>query len=463
MDVSQRDDLTSSRNSGGVALVLTACVLGALWAFLVFSDNFVFGSVAGNWSYEYLKRVNPLPAWLPIAVAVLLALAVFLGSRFIHLRERTTLLCCLAATLAVQVLIRNVSGIPLGSLVQDAEANGFYSAAIQYSPAEILSSFETLAPTLPQHARTNMPGKILLFQLLRGITASPEVMGAILLGLSAAGALLMYAVCNRLFHDRQAAFCAFVLYALVPSRLFFLPLLNTITPVLALLLLYMLLIHLDSRSRAALWMLGAGLYLMVLFEPSPLVTGILFAGILLHALLQGSFTPKEAPALLLNTLFGFLGAYALFFLLFGFDLFGTLQLVVADAVKFNLKAQRGYWLWIAENAKEFSYSVGTPILIIVLYRAIQLLTDREERRAGLASWPIEVMFVFSLLATFGAVLLLGINRGEISRLWIYLAVLFQIPAAFFIARLPRSNALLFVVACTLAFQSLIALQHVGFV
>ena len=66
---------------------------------------------------------------------------------------------------------------------------------------------------------------------------------------------------------------------------------------------------------------------------------------------------------------------------------------------------------------------------------------------------MESIYVLSVLATYGAVLLLGVNRGEISRLWIYLAVLFQIPAAVFIARTAKSAVFFFLVACTLVAQS----------
>jgi hypothetical protein len=65
--------------------------------------------------------------------------------------------------------------------------------------------------------------------------------------------------------------------------------------------------------------------------------------------------------------------------------------------------------------------------------------------------------------TFAAVLFLGVNRGETSRLWIYLAVLFPIPASLLIARTPRSPLLFVFVGSTLVIQSIVALQTVNFV
>jgi hypothetical protein len=58
------------------------------------------------------------------------------------------------------------------------------------------------------------------------------------------------------------------------------------------------------------------------------------------------------------------------------------------------------------------------------------------------------------------VLFLGINRGETTRLWIYLAVFFQIPAAFFISKILKSNTMFFIIAFTLLAQSLVVTQRI---
>jgi hypothetical protein len=56
---------------------------------------------------------------------------------------------------------------------------------------------------------------------------------------------------------------------------------------------------------------------------------------------------------------------------------------------------------------------------------------------------------------------LGVNRGEVVRLWIFLACFFQIPAAYVCARL-GSPALIAVVAMTLLHTAL-AIAMIGFV
>jgi methylthioxylose transferase len=60
-------------------------------------------------------------------------------------------------------------------------------------------------------------------------------------------------------------------------------------------------------------------------------------------------------------------------------------------------------------------------------------------------------------------IILGINRGEITRLWIYLAVFFQVPTAYFLAKIDYSKGIFYLVACTLVIQCFITLPRVAFV
>jgi hypothetical protein len=133
------------------------------------------------------------------------------------------------------------------------------------------------------------------------------------------------------------------------------------------------------------------------------------------------------------------------------------------ASTFNINFHRPYWLWVAENLKEFFYSGGTPSMIIFIFLVSRIFVQWKDLKYKVIYWSMENMYILSLLMTFGVVLFLGINRGEISRLWIYLAVFFQIPASLLITKIPKSTVLFFLVASTLAIQSIIALQRVSFI
>lgn len=456
-------DSIQSPESHSISLIITFCLISALLIFLVYSGNFVFGSKLGNWTYPYFKTIKTISLWIPITVFLLLALTIFIGKKLIISNEKTTLFGCLLIAILLQTLIHRAYPISLGTIVESDTANSFYSTAMRYSPLELLSQYDTLAPSFPLHAKTNMPGKILLYQFIEIFTTSPQVMGYLILSLSALGGLLLYGISIILFHDKLTAFYAFILYALVPSKLFFFPILNTVTPLFILLCLYLFLLYIEKKKYIFLLLLGVALYLLILFEPSPLVTGIIFIGILLNAIGEKRFSKKDFWVVLILPLLAFAGVYLLFLVSFSFNLFQTVQYVLNDAVNFNAIDHRGYWIWAGENPKEFFYDVGIPIMMIFIYLTTQIFSQWKTISSNLLTWSTENMFVLSLFVTFCIVILMGINRGEVTRLWIYLAVLFQVPAAFFLAKIQKSNVLFFFVAGTLVVQSLITLQRVGFI
>ena len=160
----------------------------------------------------------------------------------------------------------------------------------------------------------------------------------------------------------------------------------------------------------------------------------------------------------------FLSMYIIFLIFFSFDLIKAFQFILNDATNFNLESQRGYRVWFLQNIKEFFYSAGTPAVLIFIYSVSQILLNwKTLLKQKIIYWSSEHLFIISLLLTFGFVIIMGINRGEVSRLWIYLAVLFQIPASLFIARSSQSPVPFFIVASTLVAQTIVALQKVGFV
>jgi len=295
------------------------------------------------------------------------------------------------------------------------------------------------------------------------ISMSPQILGYLVIISSTFGALLLFGICKKLFHNIQAAFYAFILYTLIPGKVFYFPIPNTITPLFIMLCLYLYIIYIEKRKIIFLWLLGSALYILILFEPSPLITGFLFIGILLNAIAEKRISKKGIRILFIYPFLSFLCLYAIFSLIFSFDLLGAFRYILKDAVNFNLNGHRPYGRWVAENLKEFFYSGGTPIMMIYLYLVSRLFVEWKTKMSNVNFWSMENIYLISLLVTFGVVVFLGVNRGEISRLWIYLAVFFQIPSSLFIAKISRSSLIFCFVACTLVIQSIIALQRVSFI
>jgi hypothetical protein len=450
-------------NSDSVPLILTFCIISAFIFYLVYTGNFVFGSKAGGWVYPYFDPAQPLSRWMLLIVLVILSLMIFFGSKLILIYEKFTLLGGYLLAVIVQLLIRTTYPITFEAIIKSDVANSFYTLAMRYSAYEILSQYFHLVSSFPVHVKSNMPGKILLFQFLSLFTTSPQMMGYMIVAFSTLGAFLLYGICVKLFHDRLTAYFAFILYLLLPCKLFFFPILNTVTPIFILLCLFLFLLYIESKKSLFLVLLGGAFYILVLFEPTPLVCGLIFVGILLSEIAEKKHTMKSLWGVVGISALSFSIIYLFFLTILSFNLFQSFKFILNDALRFNISDQRGYWIWVIENSKEFFYASGVPIMMIFIYLTVQTLIRMRTKNRTVTNWSIENTYILSLFVTFCIVVLLGINRGEITRLWIYLAVFLQIPAAFYLAKAPRSNALFFCVAGTLVIQNFISLQRVGFI
>ncbi len=444
------------------SVILTACAVSLLLTYVVYARDLVLGTSAGNWVYPYLEKVQPIPLWIPVATLLFLGFTIFLGSKWIQIHEVPTLAISFLSIIFIQVLLHKVYAIPLSTVVESNVTNGFYTAAMRFSALEILTKFNELLPQLLSHAKSNMPGKILLFEFFKVFTSSPRIMGYMVLAVSSLGALLLYGICKRLFRDQRAAYFAFILYALIPGRLFFLPILNTVTPVFILLCLYLFLLYCEKKHWLFAGLLGIALYFLVLFEASPLTTGIIFTGILIYELREKRLDARDVLKLCISLFLAFVVTYAMFSLVFGFQLFPTFLYMLRDAAQFNSRAGRAYFIWLGENIKDFFFGAGLPVMILYIYLAVRLFSDWAVLK-DIRHWSMENIYIATLLVTLVVVDLLGINRGEVMRLWIYLAVFFQIPAALLIARVRKGEVMLFLVSGILVLQTVIFLQRVGFV
>lgn len=459
----ENTSIEDKNSSQRYSIIFTFCAISFLFIYLVYSGNFVFGSDIGEWTFSYKQAVVDIPKWILLASLLLIGIFIYLGSKLIQKYEKMTLVGCLVLAIAIQIIIQNMVQNPLGDVVKSDVANSFYTTALKYTPTEILSQYQTLVPSLPGHARSNMPGKILFFQFLTIFTKNPQIMGLLIISISSIGGLLLYGICKRLFCDKTIGLYAFVLFTLIPCKQDFFPILNTVTPVFILICLYLFVTYLDNKKKILLVLLGITLYLLVLFEPSPLVVGIVFVGILFNAIVQKKVSFVELLEISLFIIVSFLATYLLLLVIFSFDIFQALSYVLKDAAVFNSSAGRAYSIWLRENVKEFFYGAGLPVMMIFVFLSFNLLGQWKNLIKNPSHWSMESTYIFSLLITFAIVLFLGLNRGEVTRLWIYMSVFFQIPASYFLAKIVKSNTVFFILAATLLVQTLVTLQRIVFI
>jgi hypothetical protein len=447
-------------------VLVVAAVLAALWIVVrIATQDFVFGSRAGGWFHPYNRTL----AWSAFAlfagVASVASLLTWLADREVERREPAVLLGWFIAAAPLQLLLRGRSR-PLEAIVLSDDANSFWSPALRFGALEFLENFLQVAKSLPQHAGSNMPGKVLLYDLLQQLTVSPSAIAWILLGLSNLGGVFLYFVVRDLFRGgpgrvasgRRAGLFAMILYFFLPAKLFFFPLLNAVTPALILACLWLHLRFLVTGRAAWAVGLGVALYVVLLFEPLPLAAGFVFAALFFVPSLPGSRTPQAALRTAARSaglaVAGFAALHLLLLAAAGFDILSVFVHQVGEAQKFNVHAARPYGIWAVQNLVDFVVSVGPAVVVVAAGGAVLAFF-----RDGLRSPAF--LFGAATVLTVAALDLAGINRGETHRLWIFLTAFVVVNAAVLLSA-SRSVVPMLAVTATLILQVAVTLDVIGF-
>jgi hypothetical protein len=408
----------------------------------------ILGSFDGRWVYSYARPFTSrsLLVFVVVAAAAAAVLRITRPHPESRRRDWTLILVWIAVALACQAVLRSVTPATLETLFVSDAANSFFGFSQQHEAGEVLSRFNRLRMQAPLHAQSNMPGKVMLVYALRVLTSRADVLPWLLVIVSNLGAFLIYLFVRDLFDDRRAALYSAVLYLFVPAKLLFFPLMNTVTPVFVLGCACVLIRWLDTGRTGWAVGLGACLYALVFFEPLPLVMGPLFAALALRAIALGQISWARFAAQAGIVVLTCVGVSEAMRLATGFDLVRTFEQIRDHAVRFNEVARRPYGVWVVANLEEFLFGIGACQAVAFAGALAIGLGGAGTLRHRLTT-PITTLCL-GLLAVLIAVDLIGLNRGEVIRLWIFLACLFQIPAAYLCSRVNGAGAIALVVAAS---------------
>jgi len=439
--------------------LLAGAALSLYVSYGIATQTVFVGSREGSWVYPYLRPF----AWRIIAIWAI-ALAIMVGllrlsTRFSNGREWIWLVFCFIAALAVEGLICSLAPYRFARIFTSDGPNSFHSVAARYTPSTMLGDFAAVRKYWPPHGQSNMPGKSVLVYWLRRISRSPSIIPWLVVIVSNLGMLLLYGLARDLF-DRQTAIYASLLYIVTPGKMFFFPLLNTVTPVVVLLTAWLFVRWLRSSNVLYAAAFGASIYAIVLFEPAGLAIGGLLAGVLVGGLVRAeirvsTFIWQGAVAVA-----AFAAIYTAMRVSFGFDLWSTVRLLAEDAGRFNIDARRPYDIWVRQNLFDFLIGLGVCQAVLATPAILDGLMSDGPLRQRLTTPAVIV--TGSLAATVALTDLLGVNRGEVVRLWIFLACAAQLPAAYLCARLNGQLAIAIVLAVTLLHDAL-GTSMIGFI
>lgn len=437
----------------GTALSLAIC--GGVTARAV-----TVGWPDGGWFYPYTQ--SPSLAMLAVWLFYGVGAAAILVSPWPPSERRpwSTLVAWIAVATALQWILRTMAPYPLEALLVSDNANSFYSVAQKYDAGEILSQFSRVRYNAPLHVQSNMPGKLLLTDALQLVTTRTGLLPWLVIGLSNLGALLMFGFVRDLFDSRRAALFAAALYLFLPARTFFFPLMNTATPVIVIGCAWLLLRWLQTGRTLHAALLGIALYALVLFEPLPLVMGLLFLALAVAAILRREIAGDRFIAQASVTVFALIGTSEAMSAWVDFDIVRTFHIVGRHAMEFNETTGRPYGAWIFANLWEFAFGLGfcqVVLFVVTLVAGLRAPGGWRER----LSRPVTAVCI-GLVAVLGAVDLIGVNRGEVTRLWIFLGCFYQIPAAWVCSMLSSRLAIALVVGIS-AFHAAIGVTLIRFV
>ena len=441
------------------ASVIAGGILCAIACLLIAGQSLVLGSASAGWFYGYQQPFSLRFLAVFLAVAVPACALLFLPAPRPGLHEWILVGLWLAFAACAQWLLRSIAPYTLESLFTSDGASSFYGFAQRQSWLDVLGHFGRVTRGAPLHAQGNMPGKVTLVYAFQLVTTSPNGLAWLMVAASSLGGVLMYVFVKGLFQDRRTALFSAILYWFHPARLFFLPIMNTVTPVVVLACACLLVWWLRTGRTVAALLLGVALYALVFFEPLPLVVGLLFAALSWRAMASGEIAAQRFAVQAGLVLLAFIATSEAVYAASGFELLQALRLTAAHAVAFNLAAARPYGFWVLENPAEFFF--GSGLCQSVVFAGVMGVIIGGLSGDARLTRPIAALTV-GLLAVLIAVDVIGINRGEVIRLWIFLGSLFQIPAAYACAKLPGRAAIATVLVCS-ALQATLGTAMIGFV
>jgi hypothetical protein len=437
--------------AGVAAALLAAIAVIARW--------WTLGSAAAGWFYPYYQHFSA--RLVVIFLLVCASAMLMLCSRTLRdLDERTQLLFWWVFALAAMWALRSLTAYTLESLFTSNGASGFYGFAGEHSLGAVLRHFNSVRRGGPLHVQANMPGKLVLIYALELLTHNSRWLAASIAVVSSLGGFLIYTFVAELTANRRAALFAAILFWLYPARLFFLPIMNTVTPVIVLGCACLLSWWLRTGRTIPAILLGLALYGLVFFEPLPLAIGLVFTALVVRSIATGRTQPERWTLQACAMIASFVAASEAVRALTGFELIGAFRQTAAHAAAFNASAGRPYAYWIRGNLAELVFGLGPCTAVVFCGVAIGAVSRSRTVRARLED-PV-AMLCASLIATIVIVEAIGINRGEVIRLWIFLGCFLAIPVACACAALPSRAAIGAVVSCALL-QAAVGLALIAFV
>ena len=209
---------------------------------------------------------------------------------------------------------------------------------------------------------------------------------------------------------RSAALAACAVAMLIPASPLVAPAVDTVYPTFATLILALSYHASEHRSWGAAAAAGVLVGVGMLFSLCFVVVAALCALMVAMRVLEGH---RPTVVSMAAAGLGWLVVAVVMALLFQYRVWESWRINLAKNHEFNLFCGCSYWTWLGVNLLELIVAMGIPLTVFLIARALGALGHGWPSGGGdalFAAWLI----VIALLD------LMGTNRGEVSRLWLFL-------------------------------------------
>jgi hypothetical protein len=440
-----REDLRMDREQ----LVLNIFIVTATLTTIVF---IILKNIAFSDPYSYGRSLSYRPLLFSACLIPSVLLIFFYTERFIDRKP--------ALSLGIWYVIGGVSQVAMRYLYvrpfeEVLELNRFADFVKGYSLTDLIRNYNSLSSGyFSPNIRNNMPGKGIMMKLLEGLTGNLVVRGILLVLISNLGAFLIYFICLRLFENRRVAIYASVLYLFLPARIFFLTQPNIITPVFVLTCFFLLLLYLDKCKAVIACLFGVSIYLLVYFEPSPLVLGVVFLAFPIKYLNEDKIKIWDLLRGLLFALAAFMAVFLIFLMMWDYNIASSILLKFSTGM--DGVSSDPYLTSLISSLREFFLGMSVAQSIVFLASCVFLAKEISSIRKRLTGngrtliayiqqpFPLLLLSLSLSLITLN---LIGVNRVEITRTWIYMMVFVEMCVAFYIDQNCKRITFYLVLAC----------------
>lgn len=446
------------KTSFGKPLFLFFLLVSLLLNQQIINRGIVFGSWSGGFTYLYTRSPSFLTRLTLMVVIPAAFLLFYTSKKLVSRYEKIVLLLWFVAGSLMQKLIWNLSGLSFHTVLDSNHSNSLFTPIFIYKIREILANYGAIINEFGIHATANMPGKIILFYLLFKLTHNTELIGYLIMGISSLGAILLYFIAKIITGSRKTALYSLLLYFFIPAKIFFLPILNTVTPVFFLLLIFIFIQMIKSKEPGWVVIFVCAVLVLLFFEPLPFMLVPIFIGFGLKEFLAWRNNKFEfIKKILLSTVI-FVVLILGIQLTTKFNTASTFLLLLQRAQKFNVLENRHCFIWMRDNLKDLFINSGMLSIVSALLLTVaafrQFIHDRHLRQPALVLAILIPLNILFLNFT-------GINCGETIRLWIFTTPLIQLLSAIYLA--DRNEQLFLLVIASNIVQTILTLSQVSFI